>query len=91
MKRTLCQFVRFQNRLMRLAVVEEAEGMPLRVFPMVGELHSTEFFNGVMALVDAGAEIPAGVRADQLHEMLKRMPEPAPGQNYRIAKIPFIK
>lgn len=88
-RRVLAHYVRFQGRLRRLAVLEwDGEAAP-RIVEVEGEIHSTVFFNGVVAVVSPGCQLPASVRAAEVEGLMKKLPEPEPGQPYDVVMIPF--
>lgn len=88
--RILAQMVRHDGAVRRLAVVERRAGEVPQVYQPGGEIHSTEFFNGLILWLPEGIEAPAGVRAADAAALAKELPEPQPGQPAVMAMIPFV-
>ncbi len=88
--RILAQMVRHDGVILRLAVIERRQGEPTAVYQPGGEIHSTEFFNGLVVWLPSGVAAPAGVSAARAAELAKELPEPAPGQSAVMTMIPFI-
>lgn len=73
-QRILAQMVRLDGRIHRLAVLSCEDGK-WQVAPLGQECHSTLFFNGLIALVPEGAEVPESVPAADAEALARSLPE----------------
>ena len=90
MKRTLAQMVRWRGHIRRLCVVIEADDRIIAVEPFCCETESTLFFNGLIADVPHGVDVPQMIRADEAESVAARLPEPHSGESSTIVKIQFM-
>lgn len=90
MRRTLAQMICIDGMVHRLAVIVERDGAAPVVETMERETASTEFFNGLIAVVPAGTVVPAGVAATDALTLCKALPRVVCGAPVCVVRVPFV-